>query len=153
MKTYVLTLSERFQINHSRRGEPTDFRQKFLNTVHGKIGVQKLHTIWANAPLWAKRIREIQTGDACLSVRQWTGSPYKSRQIELARLTASDGIGGQLLFLDGSCRDFCLVDHKTIRTRLIARNDGLSFEDWEEWFRAYQRPVDLAIIHFTPFRY
>ncbi|MCH5305348.1 MAG: hypothetical protein J1E79_02575 [Rikenella sp.] len=153
MKTYVITLSERFPVNHTRRGEQTDFRRKFMNALHGNFLEQKLHTIRANAPLWAERIKEIKAGSACLSVRQWTGQPYRSRQIELARLTAADGIGGQLLFLDCSCRDFCLVDHKAIRTRLIARNDGLSFEDWKEWFKSYKRPVNLAIIHFTPFRY
>lgn len=153
MKTYIITLSERFLANHSRRGESTGFRQKFLNAVNGTQGELKLHTVRANAPLWAERIREIQAGTACLSVRQWKGQPYKSRQIELGRLTAADGIGGQLLFLDGYCRDFCLVGHKNIRTGLIARNDGLSFEDWEEWFKGYERPVNLAIIHFTHFRY
>ena len=35
----------------------------------------------------------------------------------------------------------------------IAYNDGLSFEDWKEWFKKYDISKKLAIIHFTKFRY
>ena len=39
----------------------------------------KLHTIRANYPLWEKRIKDIQEGHAVLSVRQWSGKPYRSK--------------------------------------------------------------------------
>ncbi len=35
----------------------------------------------------------------------------------------------------------------------LARNDGLSLEDWEAWFKDYDLSKPMAIIHFTPFRY
>lgn len=115
MKTYVITLSERFPVNHTRRGEQTFFREKFLlaigcpdcKTEQDLSGENisdcngcwvatkepKLHTIRANFPLWEKRIAEVQRGEACLSVRQWSGSPYKSPQVEIGCLTAEDGVG------------------------------------------------------------
>ena len=35
----------------------------------------------------------------------------------------------------------------------IAHNDGLSFEDWAAWFKGADTSQDMAIIHFTSFRY
>ena len=91
MKTYILMLSKSFPAQHPRKGEPTGFREAFRKT--------KLHTLRANYALWAKRFEEIAAGKACLSVRQWTGAPYRSKQKELARLTREDGIGIQRLSL------------------------------------------------------
>ena len=31
----------------------------------------------------------------------------------------------------------------------LAKHDGLSFEDWREWFKGYDLSEPLAIIHFT----
>lgn len=37
------------------------------------------------------------------------------------------------------------------------KNDGLSLEDWQEWFKGHEHDTvhdnPLAIIHFTNFRY
>jgi hypothetical protein len=35
----------------------------------------------------------------------------------------------------------------------IAVNDGLSYEDWREWFKDYDLSKPLAIIQFTKYRY
>ena len=39
----------------------------------------------------------------------------------------------------------------------LAKNDGLSLEDWQEWFKGHEHDTvhdnPLAIIHFTNFRY
>lgn len=96
MKTYVITLSQVFPTWHKRAGEPTKFRAAFLSgqtcskckkrnpamcTGECFSGL-KIHTIRANYPLWLKRITEVQQGKAVLSVRQWSGKPYRSPQIE-----------------------------------------------------------------------
>lgn len=74
-KTYVLMLSEFFPKTHNKAGMPTEFKEKVLNK-------KKIHTIRANFPLWEKRIKEVQEGRAVLSIRQWTGEPYRSKQVE-----------------------------------------------------------------------
>lgn len=89
LKIYVITLSKVFPKTHRRKGEPTFFEEKFRK--------QKLHTIRANYDLWKERFEEIQKGNAVLSVRQWTGAPYRSQQCEIACLTDIDGIGLQEL--------------------------------------------------------
>ncbi|WP_418988089.1 hypothetical protein [Bacteroides heparinolyticus] len=150
-KTYVLTLSEFFPKTHSKAGMPTNFKEKFLKK-------EKLHTIRANYPLWEKRIKDIQNGNAVLSIRQWEGKPYRSKQVEIARLTAEDGVGIQKLSFykdkDGvPSLKFFGIEGKYIDREVLANNDGLSKEDWQEWFSGYDLSKPLAIIHFTKFRY
>ena len=163
MKTYVLTLSQKFPVTHSKAGLPTLFKHKLMAALNkdGEWNNPKLHTIRANYPLWRERFNQIARGEACLSVRQWTGKPYCSKQVEIARLTAEDGIGVErLVFTKGhelgewavhNDEDWCTH----VKPERLAMNDGLSLEDWTEWFNnpAYDKSQPFAIIQFTNFRY
>ena len=153
MKTYVITLSQNFPAMHKQAGKPTNFKEKFLRG-------EKIHTIRANYPLWEKRIKEVQDGRAVLSVRQSTGKTYRIKQLEITTLTAEDEIGVQtarivagiylkIIFGENFEHYFVSEEERT----LLAKNDGLSLEDWKEWFRSYDITNPLAIIHFTKFRY
>lgn len=150
MKTYVITLSKTFPKTHKRAGEPTNFRTLF------ETGVKK-HTIRANYPLWKKRMEEVQEGKACLSIRQWSGKPYASKQEEICRLSADNGVGIQYMYYPELMCGTLDKDGKDITKKLsasqLANNDGLSFIDWQDWFKDYDLSQPLAIIHFTKFRY
>ena len=162
MKTYVITLSKRFPTGHNRAGEPTHFWEKFIKGRDNysciyrdfwETTIPKIHTIRANYPLWKKRIAEVERGEACLSIRQWTGKPYRSKQVEIVRLTKEDGVGIQRLeFVNGKL-GLPRIGIVYQRKNEIALNDGLSFEDWENWFKNYDLAQPMAIIHFTKFRY
>lgn len=176
MKTYVLTLSKTFPAKHPRKGEPTYFKEKLHNTLLWEKGENvgyalnpsyavpqgqpqiKLHTIRANYPFWRKRFDEIERGEACISLRQWSGKPYASKQIEIGRLTKDDGIGIQRLKFQPD-RDGQYVwwnfniDGKFHDVHHLAMNDGLTFYSWRQWFKDYDFSKPLAIIHFTKFRY
>lgn len=146
MKTYVITLSRNFLAYHKRAGEETHFKEKFLSG-------EKIHTIRANCPLWEKRIKEVQEERAILSIRQWTGKPYRSKQVEIATLTAENGVGLQRLeFTDCRLR-FPYVGSEWTSMVSLAKNDGLSLNDWVGWFGGYDLSEPMAIIHFTKFRY
>ena len=157
MKTYVITLSRHFLANHKRAGEETHFKEKFLLgqglTDYDTPSMAKIHTVRANYPLWEKRIKEVQDGRAALSIRQWTGKPYRSKQVEIAMLTAANGVGVQKLEFYNNTLGLCHIGIVYQRKYELAHNDGLSFEDWEEWFKGYDLSKQLAIIHFTKFRY
>lgn len=158
MKTYVITLSQVFPVTHIRKGEPTGFKDKFLAAINKEDEWCKLHTIRANYELWKKRFDEIAAGNACLAIRQWTGRPYCSKQVELARLTREDGIGLQKLEIvkeKYNSRELWLgyADGRQIDVNNLAQNDGLSLNDWIEWFKNYKLNQPMAIIHFTSFRY
>lgn len=166
MKTYVITLSQVFPTWHKRAGEPTKFRAAFLSgqtcskckkrnhamcTSECFSGL-KIHTIRANYPLWLKRITEVQAGKAVLSVRQWTGKPYRSPQEEIAILTNEDGLGIQELKMIDLFRP-TTINGNRVELPDLAANDGLSFNDWYDWFKSYDLKQPMAIIHFTKFRY
>ena len=162
MKTYVITLSRTFPAKHPRKGEPTNFDYQLLNAVwrahNMSIGLpqygMKLHTIRANYELWNKRFKQIDEGKAALSIRYWTGKPYHSKQTEICKLTKEDGIGLQRLeFYNGCLQQPILSSGMTIKADLIAKNDGLSFESWQEWFLKRDLSNPLAVIQFTKFRY
>lgn len=171
MDTYVLTLSQTFPVKHPKAGLPTYFKTKLENThvvefdPNGKSVPDgqpqlKRHTIRANYELWRKRFDKIERGEACLSIRQWTGKPYASKQIEIARLTKDDGIGLQkmefLKYQEGFTGDGIWIAGHTFpshQREWIANNDGLTLRDWEAWFKDYDKTKPLAIIHFTKFRY
>lgn len=165
MKTYVITLSQVFPANHPRAGKRTHFAAKVQDMLDDKPNMERVdidykrHTIRANYPLWAKRFEQIERGEACLSIRQWSGKPYASKQVEIARLTKADGIGLQKLLFprdrDGvhSLSLFYIEGAKDTTSEVLANNDGLSVPDWRDWFRTYDLDQPMAIIHFTNFRY
>ena len=157
MKTYIITLSRHFLANHKRAGEETHFKEKFILgqglTDYDTPSMAKIHTIRANYPLWEKRIKEVQEGLAVLSIRQWTGKPYRSKQVEIATLTAENGVGLQRLeFTDCRLR-FPYVGNEWTSMVSLAKNDGLSLNDWVGWLGGYDLSEPMAIIHFTKFRY
>lgn len=176
MKTYVITLSKQFPAGHIRAGEPTYFKEQLHNAVLAAAGLsacdccdyatrncdtcghkvenfrKKRHTIRANYPLWAKRIAEVERGEACLSIRQWTGKPYRSKQVEIGRLTKDDGVGIQKAALTNDLSE-CIIGRRHYNYVSIAQNDGLHPADWLDWFKGYDLTQPMAIIHFTKFRY
>lgn len=167
MKTYVITLSQVFPATHPRKGDKTEFKEKVLVAVSDSIQSSirpKIHTIRANYEFWRKRFDDLYAGTACLSIRQWTGKPYCSKQVEIARLTRKDGIGIQRLDFQSFLRveQGDLVYVPAINNKPIdypkdcislAHNDGLDYTDWLEWFSNYDKSKPMAIIHFTSFRY
>ena len=148
MKTFVLTVSEHFPLNHKRAGEKTGFPEAILN-------LSKIHTIRANYGLWYNRIKEVQAGKACLSIRKWEGKPYRSKQIEIVRLTNADNVGVQKVRIYDLWATVYIGERHYIRMKpeTIAINDGLTIEDFKEWFNDYPYGLQMAIIHFTSFRY
>ena len=163
MKTYVITFSREFPSTHKRSGEETGFVEKIMSG-------NKIHTIRKNYDFWEKRFRKINKGEACLSLRYWSGKPYRSKQVEFLRLTKEDGIGIQKVMLVDHDNHFyikierpgqkalhsdCIeCDDIEMDIRLVKKlseNDGLDIGDFQDWFKGIRKTV--AIIHLTKFRY
>jgi hypothetical protein len=144
MKTFVLIVSTAFPKTHKRSGELTGFVEKIRSR-------EKRHTIRANYDLWKKRIDEVNSGAAMLSVRVWTGKPYNSKQKEVFQFIAEHGIGIQKL----EHPDYFIyapIDGKKCNWYDVAKNDGLLFDDFCDWFKVKSKKP-MAIIHFTEYRY
>ena len=162
MKTYVLTVSRTFPETHKRAGEETFFKERILSALSkDPLMWNKIHTIRANYVLWANRIKEIQEGKAILSIRYWSGNPYNSKQVEICQLDKDSGVGIQELclkpksILEDSVELFYIDNnfYNPLNLGFLSRNDGLSYEDFKEWFKSYDLSHPMAIIHFTSFRY
>ena len=161
MKTYVITLSKHFPAKHSRAGKETFFKEAIANGINGdaeKYEYQhyKIHTIRSNYEFWKRRVDEINAGKAVLSIRQWSGKPYQSKQVEIQRLSNIGIQKGSLSYMSFSAyADILHEDGTGVHCEIkdLANNDGLTESEFREWFKGYDLSNSLAIIHFTDFRY
>lgn len=145
-KTYVLTVSKNFPKTHAKAGQTTGFVDNITRLFTPEC--KKIHTIRSNYELWERRAKEINEGNAILSIRYWSETPYRSKQVEICKL---EGIGVEKLEHPDNFA-FAQIEGKSIDWGIVAKNDGLSFEDFCEWFKVRQKEP-MAIIHFTNFRY
>lgn len=103
-------------------------------------------------------------GEAQLSLRVWSGKPYKSTPVEVFQLNKTDGIGLQKLQIipqyeyeydDQRCFKF-QVGTKEVSIAELATYDGLNLQDFKDWFKieAMQDPFEpMAVIQLSKFRY
>lgn len=151
-KQVVLILSKVFPIFHRKKGMPTRFKERML-------GKEKIHTIRANYERWKHNLDKCNEGRFDLSIREWSGKPYNSKQEEYAVMTGH--IGYQRISMsydpiDGEVK--VVIDGKPYTDlKTLAHNDGLSYEDWVSWMfeknKTEKQFFSGIIIHFTDFRY
>lgn len=202
-KVYVLMVSRVFPAYHPRAGEDTFFKVKIkaenqpefpvcfnhmndsmLKDVYqppstGLLDLMyspKIHTIRENYDLWAKRAEKINAGEAVLSLRQWSGKPYNSKQVEFLRLQkigvqrvgieitkarpvplAKEMLRLLKVTIDGKrhgsiplAPNIEVPQFDLEYLKKIAHNDGLNDYDFKHWFK---KNMDGVIIHFSNFRY
>lgn len=148
-KKVILTLCRVFPATHSKKGINTLFAVKLF-------AGRKIHTIRADEKgQWAQKVADINAGNKILCVREWTGRPYNSEQREFARY---EKIGLQhitMTYGSDDARPKVWVDNKKVSIHEVAKNDGLSVEDFVEWFFGNNKEnvFEGVVIHFTSFRY
>lgn len=145
-KTFVLTVSKQFPKSHNQAGKSTGFVENITKLFTN--GSNKIHTIRSNYEFWERRAKEINEGKAVLSIRYWSGKPYRSQQVEICSL---ESVGIEKL-TDPTNFVFASINGKEVDWNIVAKNDGLSFDDFCEWFNIRQKEP-MVIIHFTNFRY
>lgn len=138
IKTFVLTVSKTFLMIHPKAGQKTFFRKKILNG-------EKRHTIRSNFKYWFRIVKLINNGKAILSIRQWSGKPYNSKQIEILKLKKV-GYNRVKIVKDKFIKidDREEVDYNEFIDQL-AQNDGLKTDDFKNWFPKHFEGI---IIHF-----
>ena len=95
-----------------------------------------------------------------LSLRYWQDERGRSvkgnKQVEFAVLDKDSGVGVQMLTFDeGSLMQTYANINNDYNVRIwdLAKNDGLSIDDFKDWFKNYDLSKPMAIIQFTEFRY
>ena len=173
-----MPISVVFPAKHPRAGEETYFPEAIFNALEyqakgyifaleeGMPFDKKLHTCRANYKLWKKRIDEVNLGLAVLELYCWLGKPYRSKTRVLFTFDKNSGIDVQeLRFSQSSIYAPYVITYPSvygytvteayedINILNLANNDGLSLEDFEDWFKEYSLTEPMTIIHFTKFRY
>ena len=143
-KQIVLMIAKKFLAYHTKKGLPTDFEMKIKSK-------DKVHAIRANYELWKKKINEVKSGKAELVLKQWSGLPYRTKQEKIFIYDKDDEIGvSKLTFSEKD--GFKINDEVFVPAEILAKNDGLSIEDFQDWFKVF--PTEpMAIIHLSGFRY
>lgn len=149
MKKYPLLISKAFLSYHPKAGQETGFIPKIIKG-------EKIHTVRENFDYWKPRIDAISRREGILSIRQWSGDPYKSNQITFMNLPKAgiqrfDIINGRM-YIE---RNAIEIDQNLV----LVKNDGFEYNanglrDFIQWLKADKRDIRKAcIIHFTDFRY
>lgn len=154
-KKINIVVAKAFPTIHKRHGEPTHFASKLVNG-------EKLHTIRGNYDLWKVNADKMQTGNYVLSVRQWSGVPRRSKQREVYNTDECIGVEEITVqyCVDTDTMTVIVEKHLLSQTEVeqLAANDGMTLDDFKDWFFAKQRHRQDAtfngvIVHFTPLRY
>ena len=152
-------IAKEFPQTHYLSGVETGFRKNIVLTVRfpDQFLKIKLHTIRGNWPLWRERFQKIENDEAYLSLREWSGKPYRSKMTKIMDLYKSDGIGLEKLTMAQPASIVSPGD-KLERFEIVAEDkialyDGLLIDSFKEWFKDYPDHEPRAIIHFTDFRY
>ena len=180
VKRYRLGVSRTFPSTHQRKGEETGFVNAILKSLNcpdctppdvedycnGYRTKIKRHTIRNNYELWAKRMAEVQAGRAVIEIYYWDGKPRHkgSKQVVFAVLDKDSGCGVQRVYFAINTLKFAFIDNFEEKQSLtdaegihilnkLAKNDGLSLDDFMAWFKNYDLSTPKAIIQFTNFRY
>lgn len=138
----VLMLSRHYMKTHYRAGQETYFKSKFLRDI-------KIHTIRMNEKKHFKDGEEV-------SLRQWTGKPYASKQTEIG--TATLGIEHLRMEAENGDITLCMIAGEKQGIKIhwyeLAAHDGLYCGDFFDWFFPKgSGSIEADILHFTDFRY
>ena len=142
-KQIVLMIAKNFLAYHKRAGQSTEFEAKIKDK-------DKVHTIRPNYEKWKEKIEEVKSGKAELVLKQWEGRPYHSTPNKLFIFDAKDDV--EVSKLTKTADGFFVNDTIKVEPEILAKNDGLSLQDFEDWFKVF--PTEpMAILHFNSFRY
>jgi hypothetical protein len=144
----VITFSRYFPAHHPRKGEPTYFVEQIYNGVYSindwsdALGSPTNYTMNLNAKITGIKHHTIRAGNRWkvgdkFSPRVWSGKPYNSKQIIIAPDIEIKRVWDVNFRIRGSI-NFRIVNHRHHfdheKMKLLAKNDGLSYDDFMAWF-------------------
>lgn len=163
-KIYQLGISKIYLKKHPKAGQPTHFRDKIVAIVllDGKPSAfkPKIHTIRPNYDYWKGIEEKVNSGEGVLSLRQWEGTPYKSKRPAFMHLSKmgvekfrTDVVTNYLPGAKMYTAQVWINDILCHSLKELALNDGLKDEeDLILWLGA-RSTFHGCIIHFTEHRY
>ncbi len=153
-KQVLIILSKLFPLYHKRKGQETHFAESL------KSGM-KIHTIRANYDRWKHNLDKVIDGGFRLSIREWSGRSYNSRQNEIMSVSGGQ-VGYQRISMtyDPMSDELKVVidGRRLTDIERLANNDGLSLEDFKQFLFGATKSTEKQlfqgiIIHLTEYRY
>jgi len=138
----VITFSEKFPPYHPRAGEPTYFPQMICQGVYPYIPIIAINADpFLTAMISSPKYHTIRVGNRFkegdyFSPRVWSDKPYKSKQqsfcddIEVKKVFDISILETYEVFINGSFYGSFGSENLNI----LAQNDGLSHNDFRDWF-------------------
>lgn len=144
-KPVILDLERYFPDWHGRVGQATHFGSKIFSVSNPKI-----HALRTDSQRWLGLLDcDKKRVGTPLRIVYYT---LREMQTSLILITQVKKMGLQRVVIPDPADEFMLVDGNRVAVADFARNEGLSPEDFRDWYRRYA--ADQAIvIHFTDFRY
>lgn len=154
MKVVVILSKDIFAAG-KKTATPSGFAEKVRSG-------SKKHTVRSNYPYWQKKIAALKEQGGFLCLRQWSDKPYRSSQetiievpaemVEVQPLVMKRTINGIKAYYEAE------IDGINVDIEEVAKNDGLDWETFMDWFipifdREGKDEITFAIIHFTASRY
>jgi hypothetical protein len=155
----VLTCSRHFPKGHPKAGQPTWFVESILNSIlRQSDGSLSLDDIMPAARPYVNDFQLIggelykhhtiragnrwKSGDMA-SLRIWSGMPYRSKQIEFAHVEVTKVLDVEIIIETGT---IAIIINGKVNGGLsypkIARNDGLEYIDFVNWFNIHPKKKD-----------
>ena len=154
----VLTFSRVFPSYHPRKGEPTYFVEKITRSLHeqGLKPWDILNKIFSNEMYYICEAKHHtirvghrwKVGDK-FSPRVWPGKPRQSKQIiiapdiEVKKVWDFESKGGWI-YLKSKDGNWAGVGQNKFTE--IAKNDGLSYDDFKKWIKYPKDTGNMQII-------
>lgn len=145
----VITFSRTFPAYHPRQGEPTFFVEQIYNSLFSKnnlmyypVGLEINDTIMGVKKHTIRAGNRWKVGDK-FSPRVWSGKPYNSPQIiiapdmEIKKVWDLEfaGISMEMTNCTLGTKEFYKPEEEIFPQ--LATNDGLSYQDFLDWFKPY----------------
>lgn len=147
MKNFVIMLNKRF---------PKDkvyFEHTSIATNYQELiaADSKIHIVKQNFAIWAKKVREINSGKAVLSLRYTDGSNNSkdAKQVEFLRFSGG-AVGVEKLVYKYPNKVF--INDIEVDLEILCLNEGLTIERFKDLYKL-NGSYPMALIHLTPFRY
>lgn len=174
----VRTFNRYFPKGHPKEGQPTFFVEKIWKNYHDKHNGDVRDLLWYNEQydnlFGVEAIKNVHQYNAkkhtirqgkhfkdgdFFSPRIWTGKPYASKQIEIMPITEIIRVYDFKIEVD---KDYIcvLIDNypfyeenanmvtQVEALEMLAQNDGLSLQDFKDWFK-WGNPFDGQIISWN----
>lgn len=157
----VITFSRTFPAYHPKAGQPTYFVEKFYNSLFSRNNLMDYPKgLEINESILEMKNHTIRAGERWkkgeyFSPRVWSGKPYNTPQIILAKDTLITDvydfeIKTDYMELPLDYETDVIINHIFFHTdsdimKVVAKNDGLTLAELLQWFK-YPKPFKGQII-------